>query len=80
MTYAYYIEPLYFEEKVFGRTTVASVEQVKVIGQRFSQLAAQGWEFVRSIDVPVVGKVFKSEERRRVSVALFRKEVAETAP
>ena len=77
MSYAYYTEPLYFEEKVLARTTVASVDQVRTIGQRFTELSAEGWEFVRSIDVPVVGKVFKSEERRSVAVAVFRKAVTE---
>lgn len=56
MSYAYYTEPLYFEEKVFGRTTVASADQVKIIGQRFTQPSARGWEFVRAVDVPVVGR------------------------
>ena len=75
MSYAYHTEPIYFEEKILGRTTVASVDQVKVIGERFTQLSAAGWEFVRTIDVPVVGKVFKSEERRSVAVAVFRQEM-----
>ncbi|MBA2726363.1 MAG: hypothetical protein H0U53_10275 [Actinobacteria bacterium] len=48
---------------------------MKGIGQRFTELSAQGWEFVRALDVPVVGKVFKSEERRTVAVAVFRKEI-----
>lgn len=74
MPYTYHTEPLFFEERVLGRTSVASVEQVKTVGQRFTQLSAEGWEFMRSIDIPVVGKVFKSEERRTISVAVFRKE------
>ena len=74
MAYAYHTEAVYLEEKTFGRTGAHSTEAITSLSNRFNELSTQGWELFHIADVNVVGKVFKADDRRGVTVAFFRKE------
>ncbi len=71
--YVYHTELLSMTEKWMGRTGSASHDATGHIAQRLTQLSAQGWEFVTTTRVPVVGKVFKAEDVRTLTVAIFRR-------
>jgi hypothetical protein len=45
------------------------------IAAQLNKAAAQGWELLQLAKVDVVGKVFKSSERRDVAVAVYRRPV-----
>ena len=53
---------------------VCGVRHIPITAQ-LNQPAAQGWELVQIAKVDVVGKVFKSSERRDVAVAVYRRPV-----
>lgn len=74
MTYAYRTEAVYLEEKMFGRTGAHSTEAITSLSNRFNELSSRGWELFHIAEVNVVGKVFKTDDRRGVTVAFFRKE------
>jgi Protein of unknown function (DUF2510) len=71
--YVYHTELLSVTEKWIGRTGSGSHEAAAPIAQRLTELSAQGWEFVTTTRVPVVGKVFKAEDVRTLTVAIFRR-------
>jgi len=71
--FVYHTELLSMSEKWVGRTGSGSHTQSGHIGQRFTSLSAQGWEFVTTTRVPVVGKVFKADDVRTLTVAIFRR-------
>jgi hypothetical protein len=71
--YVYHTELLSMTEKFMGRTGSGSQSASHHIGDRLSELSAQGWEFVTTTRVPVVGKVFKSDDHRTLTVAIFRR-------
>ncbi len=73
MRYEYKTEGVYLEEKFLGRTSAAS--DMSPITAQLNQAAAQGWELIQITKVDVVGKVFKSSERRDVAVAVYRRPV-----
>jgi hypothetical protein len=72
-SYVFHTELLSMTEKWMGRTGSASHDATAHIAQRLTQLSAQGWEFVTTTRVPVVGKVFKAEDVRTLTVAIFRR-------
>ncbi len=72
MAYTYHTEAVFLEEKTFGRTGAHSTEAISALASRFNQLAADGWELFHIADVNVVGKVFRADDRRAVTVAFFR--------
>ena len=74
MAYHYHTEAVFLEEKMFGRTGAHSTEAITALSARFNQLAEAGWELFQIADVNVVGKVFKADDRRGVTVAFFRKD------
>jgi hypothetical protein len=75
MAYQYWIEPMTLDEKLMGKTTARNVsERAKVLENRFNQLAGQGWELVSIGQIDITGAVFKSNEVRDISVAVFRRE------
>jgi len=73
MRYEYRTEGVYLEEKFLGRTSAAS--DMSSIAAQLNKAAAQGWELLQLAKVDVVGKVFKSSERRDVAVAVYRRPV-----
>ena len=76
MAYHYHTEAVFLEEKTFGRTGAHSTEAIAALSGRFNQLAGEGWELFHIADVNVVGKVFKAEDRRAITVAFFRRDLA----
>ncbi|HEX6145323.1 MAG TPA: hypothetical protein VF083_01005 [Acidimicrobiia bacterium] len=76
MGYHYFTESVFLEEKLLGRTGAHSTEAITALANRFNELSAQGWELFHIAEVNVVGKVFKADDRRGVTVAFFRKEIA----
>lgn len=70
--YRYHTEFVSISEKFLGHTHSGSSS--KDITDRFNSLAGQGWELVTMSTVPVVGKVFKSNEERTVTLAVWRLE------
>jgi hypothetical protein len=74
MAYHYHTEAVFLEEKMFGRTGSHSTEAITALSARFNQLAEEGWELFHIAEVNVVGKVFKAEDRRGVTVAFFRRD------
>ena len=74
MAYHYHTEAVFLEEKMFGRTGAHSTEAITALSARYNQLAEAGWELFQIADVNVVGKVFKADDRRGVTVAFFRKD------
>jgi hypothetical protein len=74
MAYSYHTEAIFLEEKVFGRTGAHSTEAIIALSARFNQLSAEGWELFHIAEVNVVGKVFRADDRRGVTVAFFRHE------
>jgi hypothetical protein len=75
MAYQYHTESVFLEEKLLGRTGAHSTEAITALAARFNQLAAEGWDLFHVAEVNVVGKVFKADDRRGVTVAFFRKEL-----
>lgn len=75
MAYRYRTEPVFLEEKLFGRTGAHDTKAIASLSDRFNQLSADGCELFHIAEVDVVGKVFRASERRSVTVAFFRKEV-----
>ena len=75
MAYQYHTEAVFLEEKLFGRTGAHSTEAISTLASRFNQLSADGWDLFHIAEVNVVGKVFKADDRRGVTVAFFRKEL-----
>ena len=73
MRYEYKTEGVYLEEKFLGRTS--AVSDMSSITTQLNHAAAQGWKLVQIAKVDVVGKVFKSSERRDVAVAVYRRPV-----
>lgn len=71
--FEYHAELISVSEKVLGRTGSGSHGSVKGISDRFTQLSTLGWEFVDTARVPVVGKVFKADDHRTLTVAIFRR-------
>jgi hypothetical protein len=71
MKFEYKTEGVYLEEKFLGRTSAAS--DMSSIASQLNEAAAQGWELVQIAKIDVVGKVFKSSERRDVAVAVYRR-------
>jgi hypothetical protein len=76
MAYQFHTEAVFLEEKLLWRTGAHSTEAIAALASRFTQLSAEGWDLFHVADVNVVGKVFKADDRRRVTVAFFRKEIA----
>jgi hypothetical protein len=74
MGYHYHTEAVFLEEKTFGRTGAHSTEAITALSTRFNQLASDGWELFHIAEVNVVGKIFKADDRRGVTVAFFRRE------
>jgi hypothetical protein len=79
MAYHYYTEALFLEEKLLGRTGAHSTEAITGLATRFNDLSNQGWELFHIAEVNVVGKIFKADDRRGVTVAFFRKETPVTS-
>lgn len=75
MPYHYHSEAVFLEEKLLGRTGAHSTDAIAALSTRFNQLSADGWDLFYIADVNVVGKVFKADDRRGVTVAFFRKEM-----
>lgn len=73
VAYVYHTELVSLTEKWLGKTHSGSSSQD--ITDRFNYLASQGWELVTMSAVPVVGKVFRSNEERTVTVVVWRREV-----
>lgn len=71
MRYEYRTEGVFLEEKLLGRTSAAS--DTSSIAAQLNKAASQGWELLQIAKVDVVGKVFKSSERRDVAVAVYRR-------
>jgi hypothetical protein len=71
MTYEYKTEGVFLEEKFLGRTSAAS--DMSSIASQLNNAAAQGWELIQIAKVDVVGKIFKSSERRDVAIAIYRR-------
>jgi hypothetical protein len=78
MAYHYHTEALFLEEKLLGRTGAHSTEAITGLATRFNDLSNQGWELFHIADVNVVGKIFRADDRRGVTVAFFRKEMPVT--
>jgi len=74
--YVYHTELISMTEKWMGRTGSSSHNASAAIAQRLTTLSAQGWEFVTTTRVPVVGKVFKADDVRTLTVAIFRRPAA----
>lgn len=72
-SYVFHTELLSMTEKWVGRTGSGSQNAAAPIAQRLTELSAQGWEFVSTTRVPVVGKVFKADDARTLTVAIFRR-------
>ena len=69
----YWIEPMTVDEKLLGKTSARNVsDRAKSLEKRFNKLAKEGWELVEIGQIDVTGKIFKSAERREISVAVFR--------
>ncbi|HEY7704618.1 MAG TPA: hypothetical protein VID03_07295 [Acidimicrobiia bacterium] len=73
MAYQYHTEAVFLEEKMFMRTGAHSTEAINALASRFNQLATDGWELFQIAEVNVVGKIFKADDRRGVTVAFFRR-------
>lgn len=71
--YIFHTELLSMTEKWIGRTGSGSHDASAHIAQRMTELSAQGWEFVTTTRVPVVGKVFKADDTRTLTVAVYRR-------
>ncbi len=71
--FVYHTELISITEQVMFKTGSGKHGRAKHIGDRFTQLSAQGWEFVSTSRVPVVGRVFKADEHRTLTVAIFRR-------
>lgn len=71
--YVYHTEFLSVSEKWVLRTGSGSHSETDRIALRFTELSRQGWEFVGTTRVPVVGKVFKVDDVRTLTVAIFRR-------
>jgi hypothetical protein len=78
MAYQFHTEAVFLEEKLLGRTGAHSTEAITALASRFNQLSTEGWDLFHIADVNVVGKVFKADDRRGVTVAFFRKELIST--
>ncbi|MDP9493945.1 MAG: hypothetical protein M3P87_01785 [Actinomycetota bacterium] len=65
---------MFLEEKLLGRTGAHSTEAITSLSARFNQLSAEGWDLFHIAEVNVVGKIFKADDRRGVTVAFFRRE------
>jgi len=76
MQYEYHTEAVSIPEKMVGRTTAATHGQSQAMTDRFNVLAGQRWEFVQMAGVPVIGKMKKSAERRVLTIAVFRRLIA----
>ncbi|WP_162250316.1 DUF2510 domain-containing protein [Cellulomonas sp. Root485] len=72
-SYVYHTELLSMTEKWIGRTGSGSHNSSVHIAQRLTDLSSQGWEFITTTRVPVVGKVFKADDARTLTVAIFRR-------
>ena len=75
MAYHYHTESVYLEEKWLGRTGAHSSEEITALSARFNQMSASGWELFHIADVGVVGKLFKADDRRSVTIAFYRREI-----
>lgn len=75
MAYHFHTEAVFLEEKLVGRTGAHSTEAITALSTRFNQLSAEGWDLFHIAEVNVVGKIFKADDRRGVTVAFFRKEI-----
>lgn len=75
MTFHYHTEAIYLEEKWLGRTGAHSTEEIAALSARFNQMSTAGWELFHISEVAVVGKVFKADDRRSVTVAFYRQEI-----
>jgi hypothetical protein len=75
MTYQYRTEAVFLEEKMFLRTGAHSTEAIAGLAARFNQLSDEGWELFHVAEVNVVGKVFKADDRRGVTVAFYRRPI-----
>lgn len=71
--YIYHSELLSMTERWVGRTGSGSHDATAPIAQRLTELSMMGWEFVTTTRVPVVGKMFKADDVRTLTVALFRR-------
>ena len=69
--YRYHTEFVSISEKFMGHTSSGS--SASDITDRFNHLAERGWELVSMSPIPVVGKVFKSNEERTLTLAVWRK-------
>jgi hypothetical protein len=74
MGFHYHTEAVFLEEKTFGRTGAHSTEAIAGLSTRLNQLASDGWELIQVAEINVVGKIFKADDRRGVTVAFFRRE------
>lgn len=75
MAYHFHSEAVFLEDKILGRIGAHSTEAITSLSARFNQLSAEGWDLFHIADVNVVGKIFKADDRRAVTVAFFRREV-----
>jgi hypothetical protein len=73
VTYRYHTEALFLEDKLLGRTGAHSTNAINALSARLNQLSSEGWELFQIAEVNVVGKIFKAEDRRGVTVAFFRR-------
>ena len=71
--YEHHTEAFAVVEKWIGRTTDKSAGRVDMISERLDELAAAGWVLVSMTPMPVVGALWRSSERRTLTVGVFRR-------
>ena len=73
VVYEYKTLGIELSEKFIGKTKVSSGGPIAALAGPLNALGEQGWELVNVNNVPVVGKMFKSRDRRDIAVAFLRR-------